>query len=113
MRYHLISRSLNSRPTQLITVSEATHHDLSLALVPGAFLVDVLPARKSAPANKGTSLTPAVTSVKHVPAWLPGAGFQQHAARSRERAWKMAEETYLHVKKAYVRSNVVAQAHHD
>ncbi|EPS95741.1 hypothetical protein FOMPIDRAFT_1053918 [Fomitopsis schrenkii] len=74
---------VHSPENELITVSEATHHDLSLALVPGAFLVDVLPA------------------LKHVPAWFPGAGFQQHAARSRKRAWKMAEETYLQVKNAY------------
>lgn len=37
-------------------------------------------------------------ALKYLPAWFPGAGFQKHAARSRKRASKMADETYLHVK---------------
>ncbi|KII90165.1 hypothetical protein PLICRDRAFT_53266 [Plicaturopsis crispa FD-325 SS-3] len=68
---------------EYITLSEITHHDLSHALIPGSFLVDIVPF------------------LKHIPSWLPGAGFQNHAARSRVRAWKMADRPYLEVKKAF------------
>ncbi|KAI0948586.1 hypothetical protein AcV7_009286 [Taiwanofungus camphoratus] len=75
---------VQSPQDEYITVSEKTHHDLSRALIPGAFLVDVLPF------------------LKYLPSWFPGAGFRKHAVISRTRAWKMSEEPYDYVKKAFV-----------
>lgn len=44
-----------------------------------------------------------VCVVKYLPSWFPGAGFRKHAVISRTRAWKMSEEPYDYVKKAFVR----------
>ncbi|KAJ2934996.1 hypothetical protein H1R20_g2118, partial [Candolleomyces eurysporus] len=61
--------------------SEAVVHALTTAAVPGAFLVDALPI------------------LRYVPAWFPGASFQQKAREWREAIRQTLEIPYAEAKK--------------
>lgn len=55
---------------------------VSAAIVRGTYLVDFLP------------------SLKHIPSWMPGAGFQRLAAHSRELIQIMVDEPFAEMKRA-------------
>ena len=57
--------------------AEAALSSVSLALAPGAFLVDVLPI------------------LKYIPEFIPGAGFQKIARIGRKLQENMREQPYL------------------
>ena len=59
-----------------IKTAEKALHPLVVAGVPGTFLVDTIPL------------------LKHVPAWMPGAGFQRKAREWRKLARNMVELPY-------------------
>ncbi|KDQ21284.1 hypothetical protein BOTBODRAFT_25707 [Botryobasidium botryosum FD-172 SS1] len=65
----------------LVALGEQCMNDFSDAAMPGAFLVDVIPA------------------LKYVPAWFPGAGFQRQAAIWRKRLLRFIHEPMETVKK--------------
>ena len=59
-----------------IDIAEAALSSVSLALAPGAFLVDVIPM------------------LKYVPEFIPGAGFQKKARMWRKLQENMREQPY-------------------
>ncbi|KAF8874410.1 putative CyP450 monooxygenase [Infundibulicybe gibba] len=65
-----------------ITIAEECLSSLTIASVPGTFLVDLLPI------------------LKYVPAWMPGAGFQKKAAYWKKLNRRMAHDPFHAVKKA-------------
>lgn len=68
-----------------ITAAKEAIHVLSMAAVPGTFLVDSLPF------------------LKYVPEWVPGAGFKKKAREFKKMARKMIEAPYDAAKKSFVR----------
>ncbi|KAF8157199.1 cytochrome P450 [Crassisporium funariophilum] len=68
-----------------IAAAEEGVHTLSVAAIPGAFLVDTLPI------------------LINVPAWMPGAGFQRKA-----REWKKVARTMIEKPFAAAKSNIAA-----
>lgn len=67
-----------------IAAAEETVHALVKAILPGAFLVDVLPV------------------LRYVPEWLPGAGFKKQA-----RLWRETLEMMVDVPFQVVKRNMV------
>ncbi|KAK7047634.1 hypothetical protein VNI00_006402 [Paramarasmius palmivorus] len=74
---------INTQPHDdpYVTLAEEAITPLLHALVPGSFLVDAMP------------------SLKHVPSWMPGAGFKRKARVSKELALRMVNEPFLAGKK--------------
>ncbi|KAJ8518591.1 hypothetical protein ONZ45_g4347 [Pleurotus djamor] len=70
-----------------IQLSEEGVTPLTIASIPGAFLVDTLPW------------------LKHIPAWFPGAGFQEKARKWGLMAKRVREEPYQAAKKLMVDGN--------
>ncbi|EIW76051.1 cytochrome P450 [Coniophora puteana RWD-64-598 SS2] len=62
-----------------IDIAEEALDGMAKAAAPGAFLVDILPA------------------LKHVPAWMPGAGFQTKAAAWKRAVLEMRDAPFRHV----------------
>ena len=73
-----------------IKKSEAVVLALAAALVPGTFLVDVLPI------------------LKYVPAWFPGASFQRKAREWRTLVREIVETPYAEVKKDRVSTIIIS-----
>jgi len=67
-----------------ISIAEEAFEGVAEAGVPGAFLVDLLPA------------------LKYVPSWFPGAGFKRKAARWRACISELLERPYHRVKRELV-----------
>lgn len=63
-----------------ISLAEDAMHGMNQAAIPGAFWVDLFP------------------SLKYVPSWFPGAGFQKKAAQWREITETMTEKPFRYVK---------------
>lgn len=68
-----------------VSVAEEALFAMAVAARPGAFLVDMLPF------------------LKHVPAWLPGAGFKRKAAEWKKTTYEMRDGPFEAVKAAMVR----------
>jgi hypothetical protein len=70
--------SINVRPYNdpYVKIAEEANGALAELLVPGAFLVDIIPI------------------LKYVPEWFPGAKFQSKAAMMRKHAAKMRNTTF-------------------
>ncbi|KAJ7498244.1 cytochrome P450 [Mycena galericulata] len=64
-----------------IDLAEKAMHGLSVASIPGAFLVDTIPA------------------LKYVPSWIPGAGFQRKAKEWRKLAREVLEVPFIEAKR--------------
>lgn len=62
-----------------IVLSEDTMAAVDAAALPGAFLVDFFPLCELAATISLIFLNKNVSVVKHVPAWMPGAGFKSKA----------------------------------
>jgi hypothetical protein len=67
-----------------INTAETAFHGLVVASMPGAFLVDSIPA------------------LKYVPAWMPGAGFKRKA-----KAWGAAASRMINVPYSEVKRKIV------
>jgi hypothetical protein len=70
------------------------------AAVPGAFLVNMFPLRESY--FDGAHSLLIVLPVKHVPEWMPGAGFKSRARRWRASTLEMVSAPFMAVKKNLV-----------
>ncbi|KAF8210798.1 cytochrome P450 [Mycena galopus ATCC 62051] len=68
---------------QYIRIAEEAMHGLSVASIPGAFLVDTIPW------------------LKHVPSWVPGAGFKHKAAQ-----WKQVTRELLELPFSETQHNI-------
>jgi hypothetical protein len=73
---------------------------------PGSVLVDFFPARMSGlvtlSLKPGTSPDGPFLIVKHIPTWMPGAGFKRHALRTRIKVRTMHDTPYEMVQTAMV-----------
>ncbi len=69
---------------------------------PGSVLVDFFPARMSVLARSRTSSDSSFHPVRHIPTWMPGAGFKRHALRTRVKVRIMHDTPYEMVRKAMV-----------
>lgn len=69
-----------------ITLAERGNEGPIEAVIPGAFLVDMLPF------------------LKYVPAWVPGAGFQKKALR-----WKEFGRAMVEIPFAVTKANIVSK----
>jgi len=74
-----------------ITIAEEVVYFFGLALLPGRFLVDMLPLRASRSLWLPVSLDSCRT-VRYVPGWFPGAGFQNIAELTRRLSDKLLED---------------------
>ncbi|EIM79365.1 cytochrome P450 [Stereum hirsutum FP-91666 SS1] len=63
----------------LLQLAELADHEFSVASTPGAFLVDMLP------------------QLRHIPEWLPGAGFQRKAREWRKTTIDLRDEPYKYI----------------
>jgi hypothetical protein len=69
------------------------------AMIPGAFLVDIVPIRASHEAsNHAKWLNLQLILVKHVPDWFPGTGFKTFAKVARRKLDAVVNEPIEHVK---------------
>ena len=75
----------------------------SMALLPGAFLVDSLPIRMSPTQKKEAVLVlrAFVLTVKYVPEWFPGAGFQRFARLGKRNIDDSVNLPFQHVKESF------------
>ncbi|KAJ7181302.1 cytochrome P450 [Mycena crocata] len=64
-----------------IEIAKTAMHGLSVASIPGTFLVDAIPA------------------LKYVPAWFPGAGFKRKAREWKQATRQLLEVPYLDAKR--------------
>ena len=69
---------------RIIEVIDMAMEGVSVALTPGAFLVEYLPF------------------LRHIPEWLPGAGFQKRLRRWRDASHEMVEMPFAQAKAAMV-----------
>jgi hypothetical protein len=76
--------TIKGKDDPLVTQHEEALELIGGAAIPGAYLVDIIPA------------------LRHVPAWMPGAGFQRIAAHCRELGKSMTEGPMKFVKNAMV-----------
>ncbi|KAJ6562700.1 cytochrome P450 [Mycena vulgaris] len=67
-----------------INLAEEVMHGASVAIVPGSFLVDTIPA------------------LKYVPSWFPGAGFKRKASRWRKVTHELLEAPFAEAKRNIV-----------
>ena len=76
--------------------------DFAHAAMPGAFIVDVLPARKSCSNPCETPLILA-SPVRWIPSWFPGAGWKRTLAKFRSDLYAFADSSMLFAKQQMVR----------
>jgi hypothetical protein len=88
------------RDDPLVAFTDKATEQFSVACLPGAFLVDVLPIRTCSPifTRSHDKLTFFTFPVKYVPEWFPGAGFKKTAKQWLATVNELAEKPYLMVK---------------
>ena len=86
-----------------IITAEQVIAGISEAGNPGAFLVDVLPICASFTHAASIRKIHREATVKHIPEWFPGAGFQKKAKVWRQGGEEMRIKPFEAVKKAMVR----------
>lgn len=77
-----------------LDVIEKALHGLNTAARPGAYLCDVLPFCKTDYLSVVSLHLTHLVLVKHVPSWMPGAGFKRQAAEWREAVIAMVDLPY-------------------
>ena len=77
------------RGDKIIEVIDASMEGVAEGLTPGAFLVEYFPA------------------LRHVPEWLPGAGFQKKLRRWSDASHAMVDMPYERAKVAMVRVSLL------
>ena len=73
--------------------------DVAEAGEPGTFLVDIFPIRKLSNVYFSSAHS---FPVRHVPEWVPGAGFKKKARIWREQVVELAETPFGNIKQAMV-----------
>ena len=83
--------SINARPYNdpYVKIAEETNTALAELLVPGTFLVDIIPV------------------LKYVPEWFPGAKFQSKAAVMRKHAARIRNTTFAAAEELMVCDSLV------
>jgi len=75
---------INRFSDPIIKLSEETFDIVTSAVAPGRFLVDAIPV------------------LKHLPEWMPGAGFQALAKKWRQTVIQMSDDSYAATLKSLV-----------
>ena len=83
-----------------VVIAEEAIAGVAVAGLPGAFLVDTLPIRMSY--SSLLFISDQALSVKYVPEWIPGAGFQRRARVWRKSAVEMNTLPFEAVNQALV-----------
>ena len=81
-----------------LTDVEVAVEQFSLSTAPGGFLVNLVPARVYLFDTIHRNVLPNKWTVRHIPAWFPGAGFKHTAALWAESLINMVERPYKFVK---------------
>lgn len=85
---------------------------LQIAALPGAYMVDVMPFRKSRRVRcVSPYLIDLVATVKHVPSWFPGTGWQRQAADWGQATEDMVELPWKKALEHIVRTFLLSLAH--
>ena len=92
-------RKINSLDDHFARTAEETEDMIRLAVQPGRWLVDTFPARASGPRVEWRS--PAI-AVRHMPDWMPGAGF-----KATGRAWRATLDKMADFPHNFVKSQMV------
>ena len=88
---------------EYISLAKTVAQETGIALQPGKWLVNVIPARTLYLSRvKNLSLTLHV-EVMYLPPWIPGAAFQRWAVKARESFYRLTREPFLQVKEEWVR----------
>lgn len=87
----------------LLQLAELADHEFSVASTPGAFLVDMLPQRTSISLILYSCGPKDSFPVRHIPEWLPGAGFQRKAREWRKTTIDLRDEPYKYISQQLVR----------
>ena len=77
-----------------IAIAEKIAHAGVTILLHGAYIVDFIPIRKGSPLSVRRVQPAHVNSVKHIPAWLPGAGFKRNALEWRKSVMALLNKPY-------------------
>ena len=85
-----------------LTDVEVAVEQFSLSTAPGGFLVNLVPSRVYLFDFIHRNVLPNSRTVRHVPAWFPGAGFKHTAALWAECLVNMVEQPYQFVKQQMV-----------
>lgn len=85
-----------------LTDVEVAVEQFSLSTAPGGFLVNLVPARVYLFDTIHRNVLPNKWTVRHIPAWFPGAGFKHTAALWAESLVNMVEQPYQFVKQQMV-----------
>jgi len=96
--YGIDSKSADDR---FLKANIEASHAVSATLVPGKWLVDVIPIRECLYAQTVTHKHLAYLSiVQYIPDWFPGMGFKVHAKEVREKFRISVEGPFEYVKNA-------------
>lgn len=85
-----------------VTLADHATEQFALSTAPGGFMVDVIPIRTCRFTPLSGSVTNVFSTVRHVPEWLPGAGFKKKASAWRSTLAKMVEGPHHFVKQQMV-----------
>ena len=85
-----------------LTDVEVAVEQFSLSTAPGGFLVNLVPSRVYLFGVIHRDVLPNRWTVRHLPAWFPGAGFKHTAALWAESLVNMVEKPYQFVKQQMV-----------
>lgn len=93
--------SVADRNDEFIELAESSMNMITKIIMPGAFLVDIMPWCKSVWRLNQYCLT--MLLVRYIPAWVPGAGFQKVAEEGRKLSNELRARPYEAAKAQIVR----------
>jgi hypothetical protein len=102
--------NIESENDKFYSASEEAMAAVDIALMPGAFLVDLFPIRMCS-CQRGhfsEELIAFIITVKWVPEWVPGAGFKKFARITKKSIDDSVNLPFQHVKKSFE----VCKPHH-
>ena len=88
---------------QYLLLAKQVMHETGVALQPGRWLVNYIPAREFGNTMRACSFLTLVSTVAWLPAWFPGAGFQRWARSAKESFLRMTRDPFAQVKYDMVR----------
>lgn len=92
---------ISPKADRYIEIAEKALEGMAKAAAPGAFLVDVFPCCECCSRARWYP-TDYNATVKYIPAWVPGAGFQKKAANWKNYVMEMRDAPFTAVQKALV-----------
>lgn len=92
---------ITSKEDRFLRVAMEVLDLINRAMIPGTFLVDIVPIRTSHGASENNAwLDLRLVVVKYVPDWLPGAGFKTFAKAARGKFAMFVNEPLEYVKES-------------